>query len=646
MTPSSITLLFAMSATLVQSELKAQNSAPPSHILLDLARDKPEQSMSLEQRRAAFPALAGISHRAEVLIATGDLPSIISDWHRYVAPQHEPLSLPFPEITSYALGSSAEGIIQWIYCLKLGRHAFFSPNYLDTWQKIATQDYRDNISATAHERYLDSIPHDFAITSPVYLSMSLDTSDAQASQTRQKITASIILTLRMMGVVHSVERSQKMSIITIDLRETRRTRPSRREMHPLLLGLKNTEKLYITLSQNESLLSLALTPDLDILEYPASYESSILASSKLKGMNGRLEGRSYAFAWVSQHFSERCTPSSHLARIAKDVEVTLETLATHSKDAQSRDRLLQGALALRVNTQALLKLLPNYVTDSSLYLWSDQGLHLEYATGLANPYLPGELSHLHLADAQDTVFFSESTRLPMIATGTGPVKFILNGFHILEGIADTLDMALVPRVNQIWQDLQVKYFPTILQFSSGLRDIGRGLASAGGFHVALREETSSRYDWLAYGYVDDFAPLSSGWSQALSSMMKFYELLHEQTIETPIFTCTIAPNNSINYVLTPPCLSPHYNLYINASKKHVIAASYPHEIEREEELEGSNFTGLAAILRIPHMEKMLERPLWGEDALASYLDTLYAVLVQRDDELYLRATITTRHQEL
>ncbi len=645
MTSSSITLLFAISATLMQSELKAQNSAPPSHILLDLARDKPEGSMSLEQRRAAFPALAGISHRAEVLIATGDLPSIIRDWHQYVAPQHEVLSLPFPEITSYALGSSAEGIFQWMRCLKLGRHAFFTPDYLVNWQKIATQDYRDNIAIATQERYLDSVPEGFAITSPVYLSMSLDMSDARSSQTRHKIAGSIILMLRMMGVVHSVESSQKMSIITIDLEEMRRAQPLGPETHPLLLGLENNKKLYITLSQNESLLSLSLTPDLDILEYPASYESSILASSKLEGMNGRLEGQPYAFAWFSQHFAERSAPSRHLSSIAENIQITLDALAGHSKDAQSRDRLLQAAVALRVNTQALLKLIPDYVTDSSLYLWSDEGLHLEYASGLENPYQPGELSHLHLADAQDTVFFSESTRLPMIATGTGPVKFILNGFHVLEGIADTLDMTLVAHIDQIWQDMQMKYFPTILQFSSGVRDIGRGLASAGGFHITLREDRASRYDWLAYGYVDDFASLSSGWSQVLSSMVKFYELLHERTIETPLFTCTIAPNNSINYVVTPPCLSQHNNLYINASQKHVIAASYPHEIEREELLEGSHFTGLVAVLRIPHMEKMLGSPLWGKDALTGYIDTIYAVLVQRDGELYLRAKITTPHQE-
>ncbi len=620
----------------------AATSPSTSERLLKLSRDRATNQSDVEKRSTHFPALAVIPHSVDILLATADLDNILSDWYRHYARASMPYARPLPYINGYALAASSQAVSQWLDIFELGSKGNLDPIFLNLWKVHAKDDFSqaiDNYRRYRQDQHLRTIQR---LSEPLYLGMSLSEQGPSAQSAREQIVSIISLILQQQSIIYSTQRSEGESIITIDWQRTiRQHLASSRDLPSLFKLCPQMEALHIVISEHQRALRLVVTPRLDKI-LPLSEQQSVLRSSKLDFSNGRLEGTPYALSWYSMDILQLNAPSLRLRRFSENIEQLLNQLANHSADEQTKGRLLQSSIALRVNTQAILKLIPDFTKNGSIVIWSDQGLHIEYATGLEPLYQEGELSHLHLADDPDTVLYGEGTRLPDYSTGTGPVKFTLNCFHILEGVMATLEPRKTPEFQHLWTEMQTKYFPSILQAASGLRDISRGVSSMGGLHLTHSSDSPGLYDWMLFAHVDDFASMSSGWSQLLNSMQKFIELLEEKPLREPIFTSAVAPNNAIRYVLKPPPQLNRKQLHIHASNQRVIAGTRALDELEQYPSQPVSFTGALYALDFALLDKLLEDADWRLPVeISKYFGKLYAALTQRDGQIYLHVSIST-----
>ncbi len=633
-------LFLGCGLALLTSPLRAAEPTT-SETLLKLASERASHQSDAERRRAHFPALAVLPPNIDLLVATGNLDDILSDWYSRYARASTPYERPLPDVDGYALAASSGAIMQWLDALELGKEGNLDPVFLELWRAHAKEGFSQALETYRRERQDLHLRIIQPLSEPLYLGMNLREEASSAQSIRESLVALIGVILQRHSVIYSTQESEGESIITIDWQRTiRRYLGESRDLPSLFKSCPLLESLHIVLSDHQRQLRLVVTPRLDRIA-PVDNNAPLLHSSRLDFSNGRLEGTPYWLSWFSKDFLKRSAPSLRLKRFTENIGLLLNQLANHSRDEQTKNRLLQATIALRVNTQALRELVPDFTEDASMIIWSDQDLRMEYATGLEPLYREGELRHLHLSDNPETVIYAEGTRLPNYSTGTGPVKFTLNCFHILEGIMASLESSKIPQLQHLWGEMQTKYFPSILQASSGLRDISRGVSSMGGLHLTRSSAAPEKYDWMLFAHVDDFASMSSGWSQLLNSMQKMIELFEEKPLREPIFASTVAPDNSVQYVLTPPQhLHPH-QLHIQASSQHVTAGTRAERDLERYHSQAIPFIGGLFALDFALLDKLLEDASWKSPMqLSQYFGKLYLAVTQQRGQLRVHAKIT------
>ncbi len=621
--------------------------AKASNTLLSLAEEDEREPMSLAERQAAFPALAQLSADLGCVLTVGDPHAIAEDFYGRLGEEAGFAPENIYSIKGIAIATTTRGYAQWMRfgseVMRLLSDSLYM-NYLSEGNRQALATAQEEPTTT------QLLPDE-----PLYFCASFESEESRQlhelmeSISQQADSATNLLSF--LGVAASLTKTDTQIILSIDLKKSREALEKRDPENAQLAWLARCpqEKMHLVISQRGPQLHFVITPTLGQMRLTSDVSDSLLASDKLPIHLKPERALPYAMIWVDEEAIGAYPPALLVREEIKTIRNLLFRLASVTADEEQSGIYQQASLALAVVENTFFQLIPDIEHSLSCLIWADDAIHADIASGIADLHRAGELRHLEFANAPQTALYVEGTPFVSRDTRVGLVKYTMNAFHVLEGLALAIDAERYTEVVEQWSSLRSEYFPVIVQYVTGLHDVVRGMGLAAGMKLALSADEQKIADYYAFCSVDQFAPLSSGWSQILASLEKLNELRMGGSTLSSLYTASLGTEpNTMSFIRTTKESDLKLPTRIDLSAHYASLGSCP-ITDHTSDARGSahSFGGAVYMLRFQPFAEILRRS--GEalhdsalfQRLAQKNAVLYGVNVQREGRLYTRLKLST-----
>ncbi len=641
-----ISVLLCIS-TFVFASMQEHAQAKASHELLSLAEESVEEPMSLAQRQETFPALAQLPAELGCVFTIGDPHAIAEDFYSRLGEDAGFTPENVYSIKGLSFATTTRGFTQWA----LFTNGIMSLVSLSPYEQALTEENRQAIATREQAASAGILIPD----EPLYITASFESEDSrQLHELMESISHqanSVLELIPLFGIAGHITKSDTQTILSLDLKKARKELEEKSPESELLDCLKRSsqDEMHIVITQSGSQLHLVITPTLEKMKLVSDVKLSLLNSDKIASLRDQIRGLPYALLWVDEEAISEFPPTRPLREGLKEIRTMLQDIAKAAPIEDHAGIYQQASLALNVVEKSLFNLIPDMDYALSCLIWADDALYADIATGVGILHTPGELQQLSLTDDPQTAFYVEGTPFFPREAGMGIVKYTMNVFHVLEGLALSLDAEKLTELMDSWNSLRNEYFPVIVQFATGLRDVNKGMGSAAGMLLTLPDDENKTLDYYAFCSVEKFASLSSGWSQILASLEKLNELKMEGGNLLPLYTASLGSEpNTMHFIRTteesgfalPTCIDIGANY---ASMKSSVLTSYAND----DRAAARAFNGAVYMLRFQQLAEILKRGDYQPDEgsllmkLARSRAVLYGVNTQRDNKLHTRLKLST-----
>ncbi len=626
---------------------QARGALKPSNILLQLAEQGDEIPLNVSARREAFPALAQLPADLGCVFALSSPHKVASDFAHFVGEDAGFSPENVYSCTGIAVATSSKGLVEWMNFIQFLMNEAGYESLSELYKQILSPENQEILAK--HER--GQVPTSLPLGEPLYLTASFDSTSTEGFEKLYTIlTESAEARAAMLsglGLPTTVKQTEHQTIFTVDLKKCREKSSSPIVLHAWAQRIPQ-DVMHILITRIDSQLHLIITPELEKVKLPVQIQNSLLAAPQLSFLTTRLHGQPYAMLWADAEAVLGCSPMRPFHRELAIIADMLRTLSEGTKDEVVSGLYKQGSLALQVVTRTFFNMIPDMEYEFSGLIWSDGALHADISTGIGELHQEGTLRQLDLANDSQTAFYVEGSPFAPREAGMGIVKYTMNAYHVMEGIATSLNASSQQKILSYWDGLRYEYFPVIVQCTTGIRDIVRGMGTAAGLQLRLAEKEEDLLDYYAFSSVDQFAPLSSGWSQVLASFAKLSEIKDGRAHPNGLYQGVLGVEpNSIHYTRTSAetslMLPPHAD--ITAHYASIGTHSQENHAKRGERIERP-FNGSVYLMRFAPLYTILSRAGWSLDQgtllqkLADRDAVLYGVNVQRQGKLRMRLMLT------
>ncbi len=633
--------------SLVSLSSPGHADAKPSQTLLALAEEPPREPMSLVEAQRAFPALAQLPADLGCVLTLGDPHAIAVDFYGRIGEDAGFSPENIYGINGLSIATTTRGYAQWMRLesetMRLLSESVYT-QYLSEENRHALAT-AEKIAATGQ-----ILPDE-----PLYISASFESVESRqlhelmALISEQADSAANILSF--LGIAASLTKSDSQITLSIDLKKSREALEKHDPENAQLSWLKlcPQEKMHLVIVQRGPQLHFVITPTLDQMQLVSDVNDSLLASSKLPIHRRSVSGIPYGMLWVEKEAISEYPPARFVRDEVQTVRNILLRLAKATADEEQSGIYQQASLALAVVENSFFQLIPDIEHTLSGLIWADDAIYADISSGVGVLHHAGELRHLEFADAPQTALYVEGTPFAERFTRVGLVKYTMNVFHVLEGLALAIDAQRYTDIMAQWNALRSEYFPVIVQYVTGLHDVVRGMGPAAGMKLAVSANEEKIANYYAFCSVDEFATLSSGWSQILASLEKLNELKMGGGGPSRLYIATLGSEpNKMSFIRTTKKSGFVLPTRIDLSADYASLGSCP-ITDHTSDARGTAhaFDGAVYMMRFHPCAEILRRsghPL-SESALfhrlAQRQAVLYGVNVQRDGKLYTRLKLST-----